>query len=122
MGLRTMRELSGRLERRIADGLSLPGPLGGARPRSLAGRPPEPRPGSRSATGPVRCSASTTSRWCATDRQPRLVFVGPNLASAHAQLGEDPELFLRWIAIHETTHAIQFGSVPWLRPHLAGAS
>ena len=40
--------------------------------------------------------------------------------SAHAQLGEDAGLFLRWIAIHETTHAVQFGSVPWLRPHLVG--
>jgi len=54
------------------------------------------------------------------DRPRRLVFVGPNLASAHAALGEDPGLFLRWIAIHESTHSIQFGSVPWLRSHLAG--
>ena len=36
LGLRTLRELSGELERRLADGLSLPGPLGGLA-RSLAG-------------------------------------------------------------------------------------
>ena len=54
-----------------------------------------------------------------TERQPRLVFVGPNLAAAHLELGEDPDLFLRWIALHESTHSIQFASVPWLRPHLA---
>ena len=24
------------------------------------------------------------------------------------------------MALHETTHALQFGGVPWLRPHLAG--
>ena len=53
------------------------------------------------------------------ERQPRLVFVGPNLAAAHRELGEDPDLFLRWIALHESTHSIQFASVPWLRPHLA---
>ena len=77
-----------------------------------------PRPGSRSATRPARCSASTTSRWWATERPPRLVFVGTNLAAAHEELGEDPGLFLRWIALHESTHSIQFASVPWLRPHL----
>ena len=30
-----------------------------------------------------------------------------------------PEPFLRWIALHETTHAVQFASIPWLRPHVA---
>jgi coenzyme F420 biosynthesis associated uncharacterized protein len=51
-------------------------------------------------------------------RPPRLLFVGPNLASAHRRLGESQELFLRWIAVHEMTHAYQFESVPWLRDHL----
>jgi coenzyme F420 biosynthesis associated uncharacterized protein len=32
----------------------------------------------------------------------------------------DRELFLSWIALHETTHAVQFGAVPWLREHLGG--
>ena len=26
---------------------------------------------------------------------------------------------LRWVALHEMTHALQFGGVPWLREHLA---
>jgi hypothetical protein len=30
----------------------------------------------------------------------------------------DRELFLRWIALHETTHAVQFAGVDWLRPYL----
>jgi coenzyme F420 biosynthesis associated uncharacterized protein len=51
-------------------------------------------------------------------RPPRLLFVGPNLSSARDRLGVDRELFLRWIALHETTHAVQFGGVPWLRDHL----
>ncbi len=25
----------------------------------------------------------------------------------------------RWVALHETTHALQFGGVPWLRAHMA---
>jgi coenzyme F420 biosynthesis associated uncharacterized protein len=51
-------------------------------------------------------------------RAPRLLFVGPNLSAARDRLGVDRDLFLRWIALHETTHAVQFAGVPWLRPHL----
>jgi coenzyme F420 biosynthesis associated uncharacterized protein len=53
-------------------------------------------------------------------RAPRLLFVGPNLSSARARLEVDRDLFLRWIALHETTHAIHFASVPWLREHIGG--
>src|SRR3954466_9221882 len=53
-------------------------------------------------------------------REPRLLFVAPNLSSARERLGVDRELFLRWIALHETTHAVHFGSVPWLREHIGG--
>ncbi|MGE5857633.1 MAG: zinc-dependent metalloprotease, partial [Solirubrobacterales bacterium] len=51
-------------------------------------------------------------------RAPRLLFVGPNLSSARARLDVDRDLFLRWIALHETTHAVHFASVPWLREHI----
>lgn len=51
-------------------------------------------------------------------RQPRLLFVAPNLASARKRLDADGELFARWIALHEVTHAVQFSSVGWLRGHL----
>ncbi len=51
-------------------------------------------------------------------RPPRLMFVAPNLAEAHERFGGDRELLLRWIALHESTHALQFSAVPWLRPHL----
>ena len=52
--------------------------------------------------------------------EPRLLFVAPNLSSAQQRLEVDRELFLSWIALHETTHAVQFAAVPWLRPHLGG--
>ena len=51
-------------------------------------------------------------------REPRLLFVAPNLSAAQQRLDVDRELFLSWIALHETTHAVQFAAVPWLRPHL----
>jgi coenzyme F420 biosynthesis associated uncharacterized protein len=53
-------------------------------------------------------------------RAPRLLFVGPNLSAARARLQVDRDLFLRWIALHETTHAVHFSSVPWLRDHIGG--
>jgi coenzyme F420 biosynthesis associated uncharacterized protein len=49
----------------------------------------------------------------------RLLFVAPNLAQAANALDADPEQLLRWVALHETTHALQFGGVDWLRPYLA---
>ncbi|CAA9516900.1 MAG: hypothetical protein AVDCRST_MAG69-2822, partial [uncultured Solirubrobacteraceae bacterium] len=38
----------------------------------------------------------------------RLLFVGPNLADAATKLEADPDELLRWVALHETTHALQF--------------
>lgn len=52
------------------------------------------------------------------ERPPRLVFVGENIDGAAAQLGADPAPVLDWIALHESTHAIQFAAAPWLRGHL----
>jgi coenzyme F420 biosynthesis associated uncharacterized protein len=49
----------------------------------------------------------------------RLLFVAPNLGHAVNTLEADPDQLLRWVALHETTHALQFGGVPWLRGHLA---
>jgi coenzyme F420 biosynthesis associated uncharacterized protein len=54
------------------------------------------------------------------DGPARLLFVAPNLGHAVKTLEADPDQLLRWVALHETTHALQFGGVPWLRGHLAG--
>ncbi len=118
LGLRTLRELSEQLERRVADGLSLPGPLGGLA-RSLAGGAAGAEAGVAVGYGARKVLGQYDVPLVPTERRPRLVFVGPNLAAAHSELGEDPGLFLRWIALHESTHSIQFASVPWLRAHLA---
>ena len=50
----------------------------------------------------------------------RLLFVAPNLARAAESMEADHDQLLRWVALHETTHALQFGGVPWLRGHLSG--
>lgn len=51
---------------------------------------------------------------------PRLLFVGANLVGAAAALNVDREAFVRWVTVHELTHAMQFGGVPWLRGHMGG--
>ena len=50
----------------------------------------------------------------------RLLFVAPNLDEAVGHLNADREQLVRWVALHETTHALQFEGVPWLREHLSG--
>ena len=52
------------------------------------------------------------------DKPARLLFVAPNLAHAAKSLDAPTDQLLRWVALHEMTHALQFGGVPWLRPHL----
>src|SRR5688572_25842796 len=49
---------------------------------------------------------------------PRLLFVTPNLRRAVIDLEVDQESFLRWVALHEVTHVLQFSGVTWLREHL----
>ena len=49
----------------------------------------------------------------------RLLYVAPNLAHAARSLRADPDELLRWVALHEITHALQFGGVPWLREHVS---
>jgi coenzyme F420 biosynthesis associated uncharacterized protein len=53
-------------------------------------------------------------------RPPRLLFVLPNLGAAVRNLAVSESEFLTWVALHEVTHAVQFGAVPWLREHIAG--
>lgn len=52
--------------------------------------------------------------------RPRLLFVASNLVGAASALAVDRDAFIRWVTVHELTHALQFGGVPWLRDHLGG--
>lgn len=118
VGLGTLREVSRAFESHVATGMKAPGPIGGVA-RSVAGAAAGAEAGLAVGYGARKVLGQYDVALTDADRAPRLLFVGPNLATTHEQLGETPELFLRWIAIHETTHAVQFTSVPWLRDHLA---
>ncbi|HEX7188784.1 MAG TPA: zinc-dependent metalloprotease [Actinomycetes bacterium] len=53
-----------------------------------------------------------------TDKPGRLLLVAPNIVSAEREMGVDPRDFRLWVCLHEETHRVQFGSVPWLREHM----
>jgi coenzyme F420 biosynthesis associated uncharacterized protein len=40
------------------------------------------------------------------------------MEGARRNLDADRDVFLRWVALHETTHVIQFERVDWLAPHM----
>ena len=50
----------------------------------------------------------------------RLLLVTPNLADAAHTMDVEFDELTTWVTVHEVTHAVQFGGVPWLRGHLAG--
>jgi coenzyme F420 biosynthesis associated uncharacterized protein len=51
---------------------------------------------------------------------PRLMFVAPNIVAVEQRLQVDERDFRLWVALHEETHRVQFGAVPWLGPWLRG--
>ncbi|MEY2965401.1 MAG: zinc-dependent metalloprotease [Candidatus Nanopelagicales bacterium] len=44
----------------------------------------------------------------------RLLLVAPNIVQAERQLDVSPTDFRLWVCLHEETHRVQFGAVPWL--------
>jgi coenzyme F420 biosynthesis associated uncharacterized protein len=50
----------------------------------------------------------------------RLLLVAPNIVRTERELGLDPTDFRLWVCLHEETHRVQFGAVPWLREHILG--
>ena len=52
------------------------------------------------------------------DDEGLLYLVGPNVAEVEARFGLPPRDFRLWIAVHEVTHRVQFGTAPWLRGHI----
>lgn len=121
VNLSSFRDLSARVEEVMAERLRSSGRAGGV-PERIA----------RAATGAEvglavgylaqRVIGQYDVALIGPTRAPRLLFVGPNLSAARERLGVDRDLFLRWIALHETTHAVQFAAVPWLRDYLGGTA
>ncbi len=48
----------------------------------------------------------------------RLLLVAPNIVAAERELDVPPADFRLWVCLHEETHRVQFGGVPWLADHL----
>jgi coenzyme F420 biosynthesis associated uncharacterized protein len=50
--------------------------------------------------------------------QGRLLLVAPNVVEVEQALGVLPADFRMWVCLHEETHRVQFGAVPWMREHM----
>ena len=106
-------------EERLASELRMPGPLGPVARKAIGAAAGAEAGGvvgyaSKRVLGQYQLSLRPD------EDVPRMLLVGANLEEAAGKLGVDPDAFLLWVLIHEQTHSIQFGSVPWLREHLAG--
>ena len=51
-------------------------------------------------------------------RPGRLLLVAPTIVQVERQLEVPARDFRLWVCLHEETHRVQFGSVPWLADHL----
>jgi coenzyme F420 biosynthesis associated uncharacterized protein len=118
-GLRSLREVAGGIDERLAVAIELPGPLAAAA-RGIAGAAAGAEAGAAVGFAGRRVLGQYDVSLVDADRAPRLVLVEPNLAAVHAEVDGAPGAFLSWVATHEVTHAAQFTGVPWLRDHLAG--
>jgi coenzyme F420 biosynthesis associated uncharacterized protein len=50
-------------------------------------------------------------------RPGRLLLVAPNIVATERQLDVPARDFRMWVCLHEETHRVQFGAVPWLADH-----
>lgn len=119
LNIASLRVMSAEAEAEFARSLEMPGPLGSGL-RAAAGAAAGVEMGVVSGFLAQRVLGQYDVALIGPARPPRLLFVAPNLAEAQKRLGADRETFLRWIAIHEATHVVQFSAVPWLREHIGG--
>ncbi len=115
----SLRSMSAGVEQSLASSLDLPGPLGPGL-RAAAGAAVGVELGLVSAYMAQRVLGQYDVAFMGPSRPSRLLFVAPNLAEAQRRLGAERDPFLRWVALHEATHVVQFGAVPWLRDHIGG--
>jgi coenzyme F420 biosynthesis associated uncharacterized protein len=119
VNLGSLRSMSSGVEQALASSLDLPGPLGPGL-RAAAGAAVGVELGLVSAYMAQRVLGQYEVAFMGPSRPARLLFVAPNLAEAQRRLGAERDPFLRWVALHEATHVVQFGAVPWLRNHIGG--
>jgi coenzyme F420 biosynthesis associated uncharacterized protein len=117
--LGTLRELALEIERESDLGVSLPGPFGRVA-RSLLGAATGTEVGLATGYAARRVLGQYDVALVGAERPARLLFVTPNIAGFAAEIDTALDPFVRWVALHETTHALQFAAAPWLREHLGG--
>jgi coenzyme F420 biosynthesis associated uncharacterized protein len=117
--LATLAEAAAPLERRIAGELDFPGPLGTIARRG-AGAAIGTEAGLAAGYAAKRVLGQYDVALVGPRRPARLLFVAENMEAARRNLDADRELFLRWVALHETAHVIQFERVGWLAAHMRG--
>ena len=117
--LGTLSGIADELQREHGIEITLPGPLGGIA-RSVVGAATGAEVGVAAGYTARRVLGQYDLTIVGPDRPARLLFVAPNITGSARELGVDLDPFLRWVALHETTHAIQFAAAPWLRDHIGG--
>lgn len=115
--LAALADASAPLERSLAQDLRLPGPFGTVVRRAV-GAALGAEVGLAAGYAARRVLGQYDLALVGEPRPARLLYVGPNLDHARRELDADRALFLRWVALHETTHVIQFEQVRWLAPHM----
>ncbi len=115
--LATVRDAATPIERRLAGQISAPGLLGPAL-RRASGAALGVEVGLAAGYAAGRVLGQLDFALFGEPRPPRLLFVSENLERAREALDADHHTFLRWVAIHEGTHVVQFECVAWLAPHL----
>ncbi len=105
------------VEERLGVELNLPGPLGGLA-RGALGAAAGAEAGAAVGYAARRVLAQYDIALFSRERQARLLFVAENMDKARRDLDADRDLFLAWVALHETAHVVQFERVPWLAGHL----
>jgi coenzyme F420 biosynthesis associated uncharacterized protein len=115
--LTTLRDAAAPVERRLAGEIDAPGPLGPALRRTV-GAALGVEVGAAAGYAAGRVLGQLDFAIVGAERAPRLLFVGENIERARAALDADRDTFLRWIALHEGTHVVQFECVDWLTGHV----
>jgi coenzyme F420 biosynthesis associated uncharacterized protein len=119
INLATLTDLLDPVAGRLESRLNRAGPLAGAL-RTAAGATLAAEAGLVVGYMSQRVLGQFELSLLAPEQPTRLLFVGPNLANATNAMDVDSDSFLRWVALHEVTHVLQFTGVPWLRDHLGG--
>lgn len=115
--LRTLAEAALPIEEQAAARLAAAGPLGSVA-RRIGGAAAGAEAGVAAGYAARRVLGQYDLALWGVPRPPRLLFVGENLDAARRELDADRAVFLRWVALHEATHVVQFERVEWLADYL----